>query len=287
MHCHMGFVSPDELARFFGDGERGVCVWEAGPCVCDREAEGLPARAAFVAGALSATVTPAEYERLHCMEGLGGGFGNAGVRIALGLHPWWIADGRCGENDVAAFERLAPEARCIGEVGLDFAPKRQGTEEAQLRAFERMMRACATPAETASANGAAFVRKVITLHSVRAEEALLNVLEDTACATRHACVLHGFSGSFDQLQRAVGLGCYVSVGPRMTASKRGRAYVAAIPKDRLLLETDMPSHADDSVTLRQMADALRTTLFDVAALRKVDADALAARIAATSRVLLA
>ena len=31
---------------------------------------------------------------------------------------------------------------------------------------------------------------------------------------------------------------FFSVGPHMLASKRGRAYAQAIPRDRLLLETD-------------------------------------------------
>lgn len=36
------------------------------------------------------------------------------------------------------------------------------------------------------------------------------------------------------------MGCWFSVGERMLATKRGRAYVQSIPSDRLLLETDAP-----------------------------------------------
>ena len=66
-------------------------------------------------GAFSTTVTPEGYEwACELLEP----FGN--VRVGLGLHPWWIADGRLGSQDVALFERLAKDERFIGEVGLDF-----------------------------------------------------------------------------------------------------------------------------------------------------------------------
>ena len=65
-------------------------------------------------GAFSTTVTPEGYEwACELLEP----FGN--VRVGLGLHPWWIADGRLGSQDVALFERLAKDERFIGEVGLD------------------------------------------------------------------------------------------------------------------------------------------------------------------------
>ncbi len=89
-------------------------------------------------GAFSTTVTPEGYERAReLLEP----FGN--VRVGLGLHPWWIADGRLGPQDVALFERLAKDERFIGEVGLDFGRDRAETRDAQVAAFERVARACA------------------------------------------------------------------------------------------------------------------------------------------------
>ena len=84
-------------------------------------------------GAFSTTVTPEGYEwACELLEP----FGN--VRVGLGLHPWWIADGRLGSQDVALFERLAKDERFIGEVGLDFGRDRAATRDMQVAAFERV-----------------------------------------------------------------------------------------------------------------------------------------------------
>jgi TatD DNase family protein len=53
-------------------------------------------------------------------------------------------------------------------------------------------------------------------------------------------VLHWYSGSQSELNRAVGLGCWFSVGPAMLSGEKGRALAARVPQDRLLTETDGP-----------------------------------------------
>ena len=129
----------------------------------------------------------------------------------------------------------------LGEVGLDFAPRRDGTQERQLAAFERVASAC-------DQGG-----KVVSIHAVRAATQVLDVLERHRSCERNVCIIHWFSGTSDELTRAVRLGCRFSVGTRMLATKRGRAYVRAIPPDRLLLETDLP---DDLFGLAHALDAL-------------------------------
>ena len=112
LHCHLDFAeNARELAA--GLAQRGI-------------------------GALSVTVTPAGYVRAAALFAP-----CANVRTALGLHPWWVADGRCTEDDVAQFEQLAKDARFVGEVGLDFAPAHAASRDVQLAAFERVAHACA------------------------------------------------------------------------------------------------------------------------------------------------
>lgn len=53
-------------------------------------------------------------------------------------------------------------------------------------------------------------------------------------------VLHWFSGTKVELQRAVAMGCWFSVGPAMVLGKRGRDLLTAMPRDRVLTETDGP-----------------------------------------------
>lgn len=43
-----------------------------------------------------------------------------GIIAGIGLHPWWLADGRCGPAEVNLLCEVAAQERYIGEVGLDF-----------------------------------------------------------------------------------------------------------------------------------------------------------------------
>ena len=202
MHCHLDFSSDmTVLARL-------------------AQAHGVVA--------FSNTVTPEGH--LAASEALAG-FLN--VRVGVGLHPWWVADGRRGAEQVELACRLIQETRFVGEVGLDFAPRREGTFETQLDAFERIVDACC-------AQGG----KVISIHAVRSATAVLDVLERHRATHSNACILHWFSGSSQELARARELGCHFSVNPNMLATKRGRAYVRQIPPERLLLETDLPEEGE-------------------------------------------
>lgn len=204
MHCHLDFSS-------------------------DAAALARMAQAHGVA-AFSNTVTPEGY--LAARDALAG-FPN--VRTGVGLHPWWVADGRCSAEQVDLACQLIQKTRFVGEVGLDFAPRREGTFETQLDAFERIVNACCAQ------NG-----KVISIHAVRSATAVLDVLERHRTTRSNACILHWFSGSSQELARARELGCHFSVNPNMLATKRGRAYVRQIPPERLLFETDLPDEGTDA-----------------------------------------
>ena len=53
-------------------------------------------------------------------------------------------------------------------------------------------------------------------------------------------VLHWFTGTKNQLNRAIDMGCWFSVGPAMLKTKKGVELVSIIPRDRILTETDGP-----------------------------------------------
>jgi len=53
-------------------------------------------------------------------------------------------------------------------------------------------------------------------------------------------ILHWFTGTKKELNRAIDLGCMFSIGPVMTKSKKGKGLIDSIPKDKILLETDGP-----------------------------------------------
>lgn len=56
-------------------------------------------------------------------------------------------------------------------------------------------------------------------------------------ARRNAC-LALVSGTMQELNRAVRLGCWFSVGPAMLATNKGRKLIQTVPNDRVLTETD-------------------------------------------------
>lgn len=244
MHCHLGFASnAAQLARELG-GQ---------------------------GGALCATVSPSEYEALR--DGLSG---MPSVKVGLGLHPWWLHDGRCTERDVQRCVELAEGAPFIAEVGLDFGKRCVSSRDIQRRAFERI---CAVAAQTGG--------KVLSLHAVSSVDVVLEILERAGVVGRAesscAVILHWYSGSSDALQHAVRLGCFFSINPRMLQTKRGREYARILPEERLLLETDLPPSAGGSFSAAEFAGTLVRTLSDLEALRGAS---LGARIAATSRALL-
>lgn len=176
-------------------------------------------------GLFSSTLVPEEFIRVRQLLG---DFPN--VRVGVGLHPWWVSEDAAKAQEQARKAVVAlHEWSYVGEVGLDAAASHQTTFGNQLLAFDTIMRACAEEGG-----------KVISIHCVRAYDQLFDILQKTGVTDSCTCILHWFSGTHDNLLEAIGLGCWFSVGKRMLDTKRGRAYVQAMPIDRLLLETDAP-----------------------------------------------
>lgn len=152
--------------------------------------------------------------------------GTKHVRAALGLHPQLVAE-RSGE--IGLWEELLPQSRYVGEVGLDAGPRHYKSLDAQREVFERVLKACA------KAGG-----KVLSVHSVRAGKAVLDMLEANLPPARGKVVLHWFTGSASEARRAAELGCYFSVNEQMLANDAKVELVRSLPRDRLLTETDGP-----------------------------------------------
>lgn len=196
---------------------------------------------------LAVSVTPAGYRRVRKTCG-----DSPNVRPAVGLHPWWVADGRVTEADLAELEKLVSDARYVGEVGLDFSPKHvpPGSEATQVAAFERVCQA------SADAGGS----KVLSIHSVRAAGIVLDVLARTGAMRSCRCVFHWFSGSSEEIWRALRAGCWFSVNEMMLSTGRGREYAKLIPRDRLLLETDQPAGENIPWGVDRVTGSLVSTL---------------------------
>lgn len=170
---------------------------------------------------LTVTNTPGTFLR-NKDAASGSGF----VRVGLGMHPQHVAKRR---DEIELFEKLLPGASYVGEVGLDAGPRHCGSFDVQRLAFERVLKACARERG-----------KILSVHSVRAANAVLDMIEEHLPREAGKIVLHWFSGSADDLKRAIDLGCFFSVNEAMLASGKGRRTVAEIPMRRMLTETDGP-----------------------------------------------
>jgi TatD DNase family protein len=155
------------------------------------------------------------------------------VRVALGLHPE-LAGERAGE--LPLFEHFLQEAEYVGEIGLDGSAHVKGSFGVQERVLLKILQLCR------SAGG-----RIMSLHTRRAANDVLDLL--AAHQGAGTPILHWFSGTLSQLERANGLGCWYSVGPKMLGSTKGRGLAAAMPKDRVLTETDSPFAKDGSKPL--------------------------------------
>lgn len=195
---------------------------------------------------------------------------SAHVRVALGLHPQLVAE---RESELPLLERYLPDARYVGEVGLDAGPRFYRSFPAQERVFERVLRACAEHGD-----------KVLTVHSVRAVAKVLGHIERALPPDRGRIVLHWFTGTQAEARRAVTLGCYFSINAEMLRSPKHRQLVASLPADRILTETDGPFVEIDKrpVRPREVAAAVE----QLAALRSAPVDMMARAILANLRVLL-
>lgn len=192
-HCHLDlYPKPDEVVR------------------------GCRKRDLFV---LSVTTTPAAWEGTKRLTEA-----CPRIRTALGLHPQLIAERKA---EVTLFRRLLPEARYVGEVGLDGSPEYASSWKDQCLVFDEILDACS------EAGG-----RIMSVHSRRATDQTLVHLERSSRV--NVPILHWFSGTLKELERAIALGCWFSVGPSMLRSTKGRELVLRMPRDRILTESDGP-----------------------------------------------
>jgi TatD DNase family protein len=214
---------------------------------------------------LTVTTTPKAWPRNHDLT-----HKTKYVRAALGLHPQLIAE---RSAEIKLWEKYLPQARYVGEVGLDAGPSYYRSMDLQKEVFTRILQKCAE-----------IGGKVLTVHSVRAATPVLDLIESHLPRQESQIVLHWFTGSKSEARRAIDLGCYFSINAPMLRNDRGRALVAALPSDRLLTETDGPfTRVEDRPTtpidVKATVDALAT-------LRNMKPEDLAQTIHSNLRSLL-
>ncbi len=151
------------------------------------------------------------------------------VFCTIGTHPHNAAL----EPDVPA-ERLVelsnhPRCVAIGEAGLDYHYDKS-PRDVQQRVFRTHI---AAARET---------RLPLVIHARNADEDMIRILSEEMGRGRFDAVLHCFSSGETLAQVGVELGLYVSFSGILTFrnSEEIRRIAAAVPRERLLVETDAP-----------------------------------------------
>lgn len=223
-----------------------------------RESELDRARAAGLIGLVIPGVRRADWERVRttALAFPEGGY-------CLGIHPWYVNEHH--DRDLLLLEELVSRRpdRCvaIGECGLD---RIHGDLTEQWPWFE---------AQVALAARQQFP---LVIHSVRTHDEVHGVLN--RANWDGTALVHGFSGSYQQADKLVDLGCFIGVGGVIThpGARKTREAVAKLPLSTLVLETDAPDMSPDGVEKgRNSPVNLGLVLNALAELRGLSPDALA------------
>jgi TatD DNase family protein len=167
-----------------------------------------------------------------------------GVSVALGLHP--ASKSSAAPGQLQRFFRMLPQAEWIGEIGLDYS----SNTDMRTRRAQYSTLAAIVDHDLARS-------KPMTLHSRGAAADVISVLEGSSCRA----VLHWFTGTAKQAERAVEAGLWFSINSAMLRAKSGMRVFRAVPIDRILLETDGPfcthrGRPSEPADLREIVDDL-------------------------------
>ncbi|HET7010773.1 MAG TPA: TatD family hydrolase [Anaerolineales bacterium] len=181
---------------------------------------------------------------------------------AVGLHPHGASDWSAAAYDELRSLARSPRVVAIGETGLDYY-RDYAPRDRQRQAFDRQL-------ELADELGLPVV-----VHSREAERDVLDHLSEwirtnTGRPRERPGVLHAFGGDETAASSAAQAGLYIGVaGPVTYPSAVGlRRWIATLPQDRLLTETDAPylpptphrGQRNEPAHVRLVGDAIASTL---------------------------
>lgn len=146
------------------------------------------------------------------------------VTSAIGLHPEILLNKIDEQKNLLNGVKLN---RFIGEVGIDGSRNYLGSLDLQKKVFLEVL------LESEQCEG-----RILSIHSRNAVSDVLDLLE--RCCKKNTPILHWFSGSLNELERAKDLGAWFSVNPMMTFSTKGNALISKMPLSRILPESDGP-----------------------------------------------
>ena len=151
------------------------------------------------------------------------------VFCSVGTHPHSAKD----ETDITAKDLIArashPKIVAIGEAGLDYHYDKSPRAD-QAKSFREHIAAARTTGLP------------LVIHSRDCDADMARILEEETGRGPFPAVLHCFTGGRDLAFKAIQLGLYISFTGILTFKNSGelRDIAAALPAERVLVETDAP-----------------------------------------------
>lgn len=182
------------------------------------------------------------------------------IYAAVGVHPHDAKDVKEGDYEQLAEWTKHPKVVAVGEIGLDYyydlSPR-----EVQQEVFIRQL-------DVARQTG-----MPIIIHDRDAHGDIMQLIKKEAKGLTG--VFHCFSGSMEMMREVVALGFYVAFGGSATFKNAAKltAIAAAVPFDRLLLETDCPYLTPQPYRGRRNEPVyVKLVAEHIAGLREIDID---------------
>ncbi len=142
---------------------------------------------------------------------------------AIGLHPE-LAHQR--KHELEQFWDHLATTQFVGEIGLDYITTDPTNRQIQRDTFSQVIEKCAS-----------YKNKVLSVHSRRSASDVIKIIGHNFPGK---VILHWFSGSDKEAEKAINNGYYFSFNSSMVKSKRGQTLAQLIPRNRVLTETDGP-----------------------------------------------
>lgn len=190
----------------------------------DREAVIARARAAGVGMMVNISDRVSGFERVR-----GVADGRDDIWLTVGTHPHEAKEDPSLDADTLCELAATPKVVGIGETGLDFhydlSPR-----DVQAQVFRAHI-------EAARRTGLPLV-----VHSRAADEEMASILEAEHAAGPFKLLMHCYTSGANLARRTAALGACFSVSGIATfkAAEEVRAVIAAMPADRIIVETDCP-----------------------------------------------
>src|SRR3954471_21787845 len=198
------------------------------------------------------------------------------IHAGVGMQPNYLAEAKIDDWDRVVAMLEEPGVVAIGETGLDrywdFTPF-----DMQQDYFDRHIR-------LSQKRGLPFI-----VHMRDCDEDILIMLREARQRGPLNGVMHSFTGSRAMAEECLAMGLYISFAGMVTFKKSDelRLIAAAVPEDRILVETDSPYLSPDPVrkVKRNEPANVRHTAACLAEIRGVTLEAFAAQTAANAKKL--